>query len=126
LYKSPLAKKQARKQARERFFSKASLRVLVMELRKCLSRSGVLSISMVFVLPGRRLTRGLKNETTACEKPLFTDAFFVFEHFFYSSATPILIDILALVNANFLRWPAFLCITFRRSFVSAPLINSGG
>ncbi len=29
---------------------------------------------------------GFSSETTACEKPLF-GCFFVFEHFFYSSAT---------------------------------------
>jgi hypothetical protein len=28
--------------------------------------------------------------TTACEKPLFPDVVFVFEHFFYSGATGIL------------------------------------
>jgi hypothetical protein len=29
-----------------------------------------------------------ENETTACEKPLFTDIVFVFEHFFYSVLQP--------------------------------------
>jgi len=44
----------------------------------------------------------MKLKTTACEKRLFSILLvFVFEHFFYSSATPIIVMLEAGVNSIF-------------------------